>query len=330
MRVSRSVGLTLPAAIPETMEYVDGANGLNAAAGGGADGHAASPPGQVIPPAGGPAAAPLEQGIPPTHGADASPPIAPEFAPSRDEKKKDEEMAPAPDAIVSKDPEEKEDSQIVRQNAFLEEDSDDQMMECKKCGLPLSLAEGVIRGPTQVWCKQCHALDTLLRRHQAWPPALFSRLSDGEQQEFWRKCKKDHDANGRFSYQRVRDVLCTSLMSEVRREKMVGVGGTYLPLSVYRARGYEIDAGFEERNPCKWSDGLGQYTYLLAEVSICEKEIHATVEREVAEAERAVKKRKTKKEPAEAPAVEDAKPEESETVDLLTESEGEGWRHIHG
>lgn len=119
-------------------------------------------------------------------------------------------------------------------------------------------------------------------------------------------------------------------MSEVRREKMVGVGGTYLPLSVYRARGYEIDAGFEERNPRQWSDGLGQYTYLLAEVNIFEKEIHATVEREVAEAERAVKKRKTKKEPAEAPAVEDAKPEESETVDLLTESEGEGWRHIRG
>ena len=84
-------------------------------------------------------------------------------------------------------------------------------------------------GPTQVWCKQCHALDTLLRRHQAWPPALFSRLSDDEQQNFWRKRKKEHeDGSGRFSYQRVRDVLCTSLITEVRKEKMVAVGGTYL------------------------------------------------------------------------------------------------------
>ena len=54
------------------------------------------------------------------------------------------------------------------------------------------------------------------------------------------------------------------------------------------------------------------------------------MEREVAEAERAVKKRKANKAPAEAPAVEDAKPEEPEAIDLLTESEGEGWRHIHG
>lgn len=82
------------------------------------------------------------------------------------------------------------------------------------------------------------------------------------------------------------------VITQLVEEPSTEVGGTFLPKSVYEARGYVIDAGFEERNPRRWSPGLNSWTYLLAEVSISEKEIHATVEKQIVEAERAVKKRK--------------------------------------
>lgn len=48
-----------------------------------------------------------------------------------------------------------------------------------------------------------------------------------------------------------------------------------MPLSVYKARGYEVDEGFTTRNPCEWSPGLAQWTYLLVESSVSEQEIRA-------------------------------------------------------
>lgn len=212
--------------------------------------------------------------------------------------------------------------QLDRKNAFLEEEVDSFQFTCKKCNCPLDISEGVIRGPTQMWCKQCNSLDVMLRRNQAWPPMTFTRLSDEDQHSFWQACKKQREeSGGRFSYVRVRDVLCTTLQREVRKEKAMASGGTYLPLSVYRARGYEITEGFEERNPKQWSHGLGQWTYLLAEVSVEEREVVSQVEREIAEAEREVKKRKRSK------AVNGAAASGSAALDdcdLLTESEGEG------
>ena len=74
-----------------------------------------------------------------------------------------------------------------------------------------------------------------------------------------------------------------------------------MPLSVYKMRGYEIDPDFTTRNPKQWSAGLDDWVYMLAEMSVSEKDIFATVEREV--------------------TCEDKK---TEQVDLATESEGEG------
>lgn len=84
----------------------------------------------------------------------------------------------------------------------------------------------------------------------------------------------------------------TQICEETRKVRTVGVSGTYLPLSVYRARGYEVDQGFTTRNPSEWSPGLNQWTYLLVESSVSEQEIRATTEKQVVEAERAVRKRK--------------------------------------
>ena len=68
------------------------------------------------------------------------------------------------------------DGSLVRSDAFLEEDETDlieQSIACKKCGQFLELEDSVVRGPRELWCKECHAIYTMLRRHQKWPPKLF-------------------------------------------------------------------------------------------------------------------------------------------------------------
>ena len=218
---------------------------------------------------------------------------------------------------------------LQRQLAFLEEaEVEADMVKCKRCHMDLDLAEAVIRGPKELWCRECNSLYSMLRRHQTWPPPNFACLSEDAQASFWQKCKKEKEESmkSQFSYARVRDVLINQLVEEQRKERMTEVGGTFLPLSVYAARGYNVDAGFEERNPRRWSPGLNEWVYLLAEVSISEKEIHATVEKQILEAERAIKKRKAPVMTAEQSEVtEKASNVTSSTMvmDLLSEDEDE-------
>ena len=82
------------------------------------------------------------------------------------------------------------------------------------------------------------------------------------------------------------------MAKEQVKQRRLEVGGTYLPLSVYAAKGYTIDADFESRNARQWSDGLQCWTYLLNEVSAPKSDIQSSVERSVMEAERNVRKRK--------------------------------------
>ena len=221
-------------------------------------------------------------------------------------------------------------AKLVRREAFCEEDPDQlleaEMMKCKKCGLEVELTQAIIRGPTELWCKACNSLYTMLRRNLSWPPECFHSLSDDAQQSFWARCRREKEESKKtmFSYKSVRDTLITQVCEETKKVKTVGAGGTYLPLSVYRQRGYEIDAGFCERNPCQWSPGLQQNTYLLVECSVNEQEIRMNTEKQILEAERAVKKRKA------ADMVEDEEEKKSvataatQVMDLVTESEDEG------
>eukprot|EP00435_Cladocopium_sp_Y103_P043945 s1370_g12.t1 len=144
-----------------------------------------------------------------------------------------QDVAPAADGPPSSSG-----TQLVRQDAFLEEDEEEEaleqaMMKCKKCHLETHLAEAVIRSPIELWCRECNSIYTMLRRHQQWPPASFAKLDDAAQAQFWQRCKRQRDEGAKqFSYARIRDTLCTSLAEEVRKERFVGCSGTYLPLSV--------------------------------------------------------------------------------------------------
>ena len=221
---------------------------------------------------------------------------------------------------------------LVRSDAFLEEDETDlleQAIVCKKCGMPLDLEESVVRGPRELWCKECNAIYTMLRRHQKWPPASFSALSEQQQQQFFVTCRKQKEDSKKtmFNYKSIRDTLIMSLSEEKINQKKVETGGTYLPISVYKKKGYICDEGFEARNPRMWSDGLNDWTYLLAETSINEAEIKNTIEKQIVEAERQIRKRK-----ASEVAPQEIENEEQRSIvtqktkvcDLISESDDEG------
>ena len=182
---------------------------------------------------------------------------------------------------------------LERKNAFVDE-AEAPVLKCQKCNLDIDNGAGVVRGPCTVWCRECHCLYTMLNRHQQWPPAEFVRLDEIAQQRFFAKCKQEREESKKssFSYKKVRDTLVTSIVEDHCKRKTISVGGTYLPISVYEARGYKVDAGFKERNPCQWSDGLNDWTYMLAECSVNEDEITNTVEKAITAAENMVRKRK--------------------------------------
>ena len=220
---------------------------------------------------------------------------------------------------------------LVRQNAFLEEQEasdevDSQVVICKKCHLEQDINTVVIRGPREMWCRACNNLYTLLRRNLAWPPAQFATMSEEQQAQFWAQCQKDREESMKssFCYSRVKDTLTKVMAKEQVKQRRLEVGGTYLPLSVYAAKGYTIDADFESRNARQWSDGLQCWTYLHNEVSVSESDIHSTVERTIVEAERNVRKRKAAVMNGDEDKKSVAASSTDNVMDLVSESEGEG------
>ena len=188
------------------------------------------------------------------------------------------------------------DSQLVRSNASDElaepaGEETETFVLCRRCGIEVLITETIVRGPKECWCRACNSIYVMLKRNMKWPPAEFSAMPEGSQARFWRECAQDKGSNSKFSYARVRDSFLRCMVEETVKMKKVEVGGTYLPISVYKKRGYNIDESFSERNPRQWSDGLQDWTYLLSECSVHEAEIEKTIEKVVLEAERAVKKK---------------------------------------
>lgn len=217
-----------------------------------------------------------------------------------------------------------DDAELRETEELLEAEMDQAMADCKKCGVSTPLVDMVVRSCSEVWCKSCNSLYTMLQRHMKWPPQEFQALDESKQKAFFHQCSLDKKESEKscFLYQRVKDCLTKALVEETIRQRRVSVGGKYLPKSVYEAQGYKLKPDFETRNPRLWSEGLQEWTYCLHEVSIDESDIRNTIERSVLECEKQVRKRKA----PEVPAVEDddaksCKSSAPIVLDLLSEDE---------
>ena len=250
----------------------------------------------------------------------------PEEQQQQTEEKKPEDQKPEASADLSG---------LSRGLAFTEEElqelEDLNFTGCKKCGQTVELAECVVRGPQEMWCKACNALYVMLKRNMCWPPKEFESMDEVSQQQFFVRCQKEKEAakKSQFCYTRVRETLNRVLVEEQVRLKRVAVGGTYLPLSVYRQRGYTIDEEFELRNPKQWSHGLNEWTFMLVETSIHEEDIKSSIEKSIVSCEKNIKKRKQETLEENGKNQEDLENKSARTdatmvMDLVTESEDEG------
>ena len=115
--------------------------------------------------------------------------------------------------------------------------SQDQKVQCQKCLSQVYVYDAQARGKVW-WCKPCNAINSMLRRNLSWPPAEFSALDSDAQAAFWQRCQaaKDAAGEGRLRYDRLRDVLITSLTTQVTNELTKRSCGEFLPLSVYKQR----------------------------------------------------------------------------------------------
>ena len=153
----------------------------------------------------------------------------------QDAQPRDSQIVPGDASEGVEDAEAEEASEKLRRlEAFVDDSVETAISHCKKCGLEVEMQCAIVRGMSEIWCRSCSSLYTMLQRHMKWPPEGFQALDEKKQMAFFAQCaedKKDAEKSC-FSYQRVKESLTKILVDETIRQRTLLVGGTYLPKSV--------------------------------------------------------------------------------------------------
>ena len=250
---------------------------------------------------------------------------------NKDNKDKEKENAGNEDGVATGDGGREEEQEIERLVGEFQQEVENQMKDvpsdlensdvmCKRCQRWINILETVERSPKERWCRSCNSLVTLFA-------STFASLSLEAQTTFFQQAAQLHKDNPRFAYQRVRDLLIRNLCRRNIERRTQSVGGTYKPISVHKQNGYNIPSDYDTRWPKEWSDSLQEWTYLISELTVNEAQIQESVEEEIIQCEKQVKKRKNGTE------LEDGKKQKTEEstealtgmdcIDLLSESDDE-------
>ena len=105
--------------------------------------------------------------------------------------------------------------------------------ECSKCKLKKPVEGKAVARPSFV-CNQCNTKrSTLSQLFGHWPIRLFSCLPEQQQIAFWQS-----EAKGK---ENIQNALVEEVADYRHEEDKKIVGGTYLPLSVLKTRGFDIE-----------------------------------------------------------------------------------------
>lgn len=113
-------------------------------------------------------------------------------------------------------------------------------------------------------------------------------MNQVEQQSFFKRSTLRR--RSQFQYLKVRAFLAKKLTKKKVKQRMLDVGGTYQPLSVYYHREHDLPPNFYELVPSQWSDLLQQCVYLLPEVTVQERYLQEIAEFHILQSERSIKK----------------------------------------
>ena len=112
--------------------------------------------------------------------------------------------------------------------------------KCVKCKLHKEVKGSAVASPHFV-CRECNCKRaTCSQVFGHWPIDLFTELSEEHQTLFWQS-----DVKGKAQIQ---NALVNTVVNQREEEQRTSVGGTYLPLSVLEAKGFD---GEKIKNECK-------------------------------------------------------------------------------
>ena len=157
---------------------------------------------------------------------------------------------------------------------------------CHRCHLPVDVLKAPIvgKGAGSWRCAQCNTRGSQLSRmFGGWPTETFRRLAPSVQESFWQA------ARDKSTKQELQE-LWVQTLSEKRIEQEVGqIAGEYLPLSVYKTRGFDADAIVANCNDFEDHAILGR-CYRVNIRSQCSRAIEEMTRAEVNEARTMPKK----------------------------------------
>ena len=87
-------------------------------------------------------------------------------------------------------------------------------------------------------CRPCNSISTMTTRTVGALPEIAG-MSASETVDFFKEAAATADSSGRFNWTRIRGVLISNLTRSVRRIQSAKEHGEFLPLSVWKARGFD-------------------------------------------------------------------------------------------
>ena len=141
-------------------------------------------------------------------------------------------------------------------------------LTCTKCDRPFE-HDGKAR---EKICKACISKRSQLSKmFGKWPIEAFSELAEETQKGFWQS-----DSKGKVGLQVQLEIEVSKHYQQLERQKMEG---TFLPLSVYRQKGYSEEhiAAIVLNCPSQFDSQLNEQTYKLSVCSISEEKVRGEV-----------------------------------------------------
>jgi hypothetical protein len=143
---------------------------------------------------------------------------------------------------------------------------------CTKCKLMKPVEGAAVAGPG-FCCRQCNTKRSSLSQiFGYWPIQLFSSLPPSQQEAFWQS-----EARGKVEIQ---NALVKEVTDYRHEEERTSVGGKFLPLSVLKAKGFDVETIEKNCTDTEEHPVLGK-TYNIKLKSIVKEDIQKKVWKDV-------------------------------------------------
>ena len=113
---------------------------------------------------------------------------------------------------------------------------------CIKCQYPVDMMDLSARAhANREVCKNCHNVETMLRKHLVQLPQQWDLMNPQEQTSFFQSCLKLKDESGVLRYKAVRSELKSALVTKSMEIFARGAKGEFQPISYWAKQGYDTD-----------------------------------------------------------------------------------------